>query len=94
MDDPGYKVIPAALEKYHIDANWRQYALYIVYEDQEMCLGLEETSHSAPLDGSDWKRQPDLFMAPSRTTKRNGTYNLTDVRVIGELKQSENPERI
>jgi len=50
--------------------------------------GSYHTSHSAPLDGLDWKRQPDLFLARSGTTKRNGKYNWADVRVIGELKQS------
>ena len=42
MDDPCYKVLPEALKKYHINADWRQYALYIVFGDQERCLGLEE----------------------------------------------------
>jgi protein STE50 len=42
MDDPCYKVLPAALKKYKINAPWDQYALYIVYGDQERCLGLEE----------------------------------------------------
>ncbi|KAJ4408448.1 Mitogen-activated protein kinase adapter protein MST50 [Neurospora sp. IMI 360204] len=42
MDDPCYKVLPAALKKYQINAPWDQYALYIVYGDQERCLGLDE----------------------------------------------------
>ena len=42
MDDPCEKVLPAALKKYNIHADWRQYALYIVYGDQERCLGLTE----------------------------------------------------
>lgn len=42
LDDPCYKVLPAALKKYQINAPWDQYALYIVYGDQERCLGLEE----------------------------------------------------
>jgi len=42
MDDPCYKVLPAALKKYQINAPWDQYALYIVYGDQERCLGLQE----------------------------------------------------
>lgn len=42
MDDPCYKVLPAALKKYKINADWRQYALYLVYDDKERCLGLEE----------------------------------------------------
>ncbi|KAE8348229.1 MAPKKK cascade protein kinase regulator Ste50 [Aspergillus coremiiformis] len=42
MDDPCHKVLPAALKKYNINADWKQYALYIMYGDQERCLGLEE----------------------------------------------------
>jgi hypothetical protein len=42
MEDPCYKVLPAALKRYNIQADWRQYALYIVHGDQERCLGLEE----------------------------------------------------
>ena len=42
MDDPCYKVLPAALKKYNINADWKQYALYIVYGDEERCLELEE----------------------------------------------------
>ncbi|RFU28858.1 hypothetical protein B7463_g7475, partial [Scytalidium lignicola] len=42
MDDPCYKVLPAALKKYNINAPWDQYALYIVYGDKERCLGMDE----------------------------------------------------
>ena len=42
VEDPCYKVLPAALKKYNIQADWRQYALYIVFGDQERCLGLDE----------------------------------------------------
>lgn len=42
MEDPCCKVLPAALKKYNIHAPWEQYALYIVYGDQERCLGMEE----------------------------------------------------
>lgn len=42
MEDPCHKVLPAALRKYNIHADWRQYALYIVYGDQERCLALDE----------------------------------------------------
>ncbi|KAL9605722.1 MAG: hypothetical protein Q9179_001105, partial [Wetmoreana sp. 5 TL-2023] len=31
MEDPCHKVLPAALKKYNIIADWRQYALYIVF---------------------------------------------------------------
>ena len=42
IDDPCHKVLPVALKKYNITADWRQYALYIVHGDQERCLGLNE----------------------------------------------------
>ncbi len=42
LEDPCHKVLPAALKKYNINADWRQYSLYIVYGDQERCLGLDE----------------------------------------------------
>lgn len=42
LEDPCHKVLPAALKKYNINADWRQYALYIVYGDQERCVRLEE----------------------------------------------------
>ena len=42
MEDPCYKVLPAALKKYGINADPSQYALYIVYGDQERCLGRDE----------------------------------------------------
>ncbi|TGZ79423.1 hypothetical protein EX30DRAFT_397022 [Ascodesmis nigricans] len=42
MEDPCYKVLPAALKRYQIHSDWRNYALYIVYGDQERCLGMYE----------------------------------------------------
>ena len=53
--------------------------------------GTYVTSHKNPLDGSDCKRKPDLFLAPSETTKRDAKYNWEDVWVIAELKQSKIP---
>lgn len=41
-DDPCYKVLPAALKRYKVNDDWRQYALFICYGDQERCLGLDE----------------------------------------------------
>ena len=42
VEDPCHRVLPVALKKYNINADWRQYALYIVHGDQERCLGLQE----------------------------------------------------
>lgn len=42
LDDPCSKVLPAALKKYRINSDWREYSLFICYADQERCLGMEE----------------------------------------------------
>jgi hypothetical protein len=42
IDDPTWKVIPAALKKYHVAAPAEQYALHILYGDKERCLGMDE----------------------------------------------------
>lgn len=41
-EDPCDKVLPAALKKYKINADSKNYALYIVYGDQERCLESKE----------------------------------------------------
>ncbi|KAF9167989.1 Adaptor for signal transduction [Actinomortierella ambigua] len=38
LDDPCYKVLPAALKKYKINDDWRQYALFICYGNTEKIL--------------------------------------------------------
>ncbi|KAE9375817.1 hypothetical protein N431DRAFT_332847, partial [Stipitochalara longipes BDJ] len=42
MEDPCYKVLPAALKKWNINDPWKQYVLYIVYGENERCLGMDE----------------------------------------------------
>lgn len=42
LDDPCYKVLPAALKKYKINDDWRQYALFICYGTTERCLSYDE----------------------------------------------------
>lgn len=42
MEDPTHRVLPVALKKYNINTDWREYSLYIVYGDQERCLGPDE----------------------------------------------------
>lgn len=58
MDDPCYKVLPAALKKYQINAPWDQYALYIVYGDQERCLGLRRSPSSCLSSSTRRARNP------------------------------------
>ncbi|KAF8925601.1 Adaptor for signal transduction, partial [Dissophora ornata] len=42
QDDPCYKVLPAALKKYKINDDWRQYALFICYGNTERILTYNE----------------------------------------------------
>ncbi|CAO1624993.1 unnamed protein product [Jaminaea pallidilutea] len=42
LEDPCYKVLPAALKKYKINDDWRLYALFICYGTTERCLSYED----------------------------------------------------
>ncbi|GAA5990518.1 hypothetical protein JCM11641_006116 [Rhodosporidiobolus odoratus] len=42
LEDPTYKVLPAALKKYKINDDWRLYALFICYGNTERCLAYDE----------------------------------------------------
>ncbi|ORY88044.1 hypothetical protein BCR35DRAFT_301948 [Leucosporidium creatinivorum] len=42
LEDPCHKVLPAALKKYKINDDWRQYALFICYGNTERCLAYDE----------------------------------------------------
>lgn len=42
LDDPCHKVIPAALKKYKINDDWRNYSLFIYHGNTERKLGLDD----------------------------------------------------
>jgi len=42
LEDPCYKVLPAALKKYKINDDWRMYALFICHGNTERCLAYDE----------------------------------------------------
>ncbi|KAM0751989.1 RA-domain-containing protein [Meredithblackwellia eburnea MCA 4105] len=42
LEDPCWKVLPAALKKYKINDDWRMYALFICYGNTERCLSYDE----------------------------------------------------
>lgn len=42
MEDPCWKVLPAALKKYKINDDWKQYALFICFGNTERCLSYDE----------------------------------------------------
>ncbi|KAL9608907.1 MAG: hypothetical protein Q9167_006288 [Letrouitia subvulpina] len=42
LDAPCSTVLPTALSKYHIDADPKLYSLFMIYEDRERCLEMDE----------------------------------------------------
>lgn len=42
LEDPCWKVLPAALKKYKINDDWKMYALFICYGNTERCLSYDE----------------------------------------------------
>lgn len=42
LEDPCFRVLPAALKKYKINDDWRHYALFICYGSTERCLSYDE----------------------------------------------------
>jgi hypothetical protein len=42
VDQKTYEVISRGLKKHNITGDWHTYALYILYEEHERCLGLNE----------------------------------------------------
>ena len=42
MEEPVTKILPAAVKKYNLSGEPSEYALYIVYEDKELCLGRQD----------------------------------------------------
>lgn len=42
MDEPCYKVLPAAMKRYKINGDWREYALFLKSDKEERELRMEE----------------------------------------------------
>lgn len=75
MEDPCHKVLPAALKKYNIHADWRQYALYIVYGDQERCLALHERPLILFKQLEKEGKKPMFMLRKHLNPIDNGTYS-------------------
>src|SRR4051812_45116673 len=57
---------------------------------------LPRTGHVRPCiarSAAKWFRLQALFLLLSGTVEDNGRYNWADVRIIGELKQSDNAKK-
>ncbi|KAF9327759.1 Adaptor for signal transduction, partial [Linnemannia elongata] len=66
QDDPCHKVLPAALKKYKINDDWRQYALFICYGNTERIL----TYNDKPL----------LLMKQLKEKKENPVFMLKHIK--------------
>ncbi|KAH9871232.1 hypothetical protein IAQ61_005411 [Plenodomus lingam] len=90
IDDPCHKVLPVALKKYNITADWRQYALYIVHGDQERCLGLNERPLILFKQLDKEGRKP-MFMLRKHAAPQEGhvsTVGGNDVRPVNPQAES------
>ncbi|KAH8920761.1 RA-domain-containing protein [Atractiella rhizophila] len=77
LDDPCHKVLPAALKKYKINDDWKQYALFILFgppagsvgkERQERCLAYDE--------------KPLLLFQKLKETDQNPVFMLRHIKDI------------
>lgn len=72
LDDPCYKVLPAALRRYKINGDWQQYALLVCYGDQERLLGLEEKPLIIFKELQDAGKQPVFMLRHIEGVKQSG----------------------
>ncbi|KAH8756844.1 hypothetical protein BGZ57DRAFT_772269 [Hyaloscypha finlandica] len=70
MNDPCFKVLPAALKKYNISGDPEHYALHIVYRGRDRCLGTDEKPLRLFKQLSEEGKKPQ-FMLRKRTDKVN-----------------------
>ncbi|RGB44081.1 hypothetical protein C1646_749064 [Rhizophagus diaphanus] len=72
LEDPCYKVLPAALKKYKITDDWRQYALFICYgspdHTTERCLSYDE--------------KPLLLFQKLKEANQNPVFMLKNIKEI------------
>ncbi len=68
LDDPCHKVLPAALKKYKINDDWKQYALFICYGNTERCLSYDE--------------KPLLLFQKLKESKQNPVFMLRNIKDV------------
>lgn len=68
LEDPCYKVLPAALKKYKIKEHYKNYVLFICYGKQERCLSYEE--------------KPLLLFQKLKDAQQNPVFTLRHIRDI------------
>ncbi|KAH9462297.1 hypothetical protein Pst134EB_006201 [Puccinia striiformis f. sp. tritici] len=85
LEDPCYKVLPAALKKYKINEHYKNYVLFICYGKQERCLSYEE--------------KPLLLFQKLKEANQNPVFTLRHIKDIESpvslalVKQSQRREK-
>ncbi|KAE8211132.1 hypothetical protein CF327_g5088 [Tilletia walkeri] len=68
LEDPCYRVLPAALKKYKINDDWKKYALIICHGNEERCVTYEE--------------KPLLLFQKLKESKKNPIFMLRHIRDV------------
>ncbi|KAE8221282.1 hypothetical protein CF326_g8592, partial [Tilletia indica] len=68
LEDPCYRVLPAALKKYKINDDWKKYALIICHGNTERCVTYEE--------------KPLLLFQKLKESKQNPIFMLRHIRDV------------
>ncbi|KAK0551648.1 hypothetical protein OC845_002063 [Tilletia horrida] len=68
LEDPCYRVLPAALRKYKINDDWKKYALIICHGNTERCVTYEE--------------KPLLLFQKLKESKQNPIFMLRHIRDV------------
>ena len=87
LDDPCHKVLPAALKKYKINDDWRQYALFICYGTTGECaLGRDNLRGCAdgirPERCLSYDEKPLLLFQKLKEAKQNPVFMLRHIRDV------------
>ncbi|KAF8605929.1 hypothetical protein BDV93DRAFT_521272 [Ceratobasidium sp. AG-I] len=68
LDDPCWKVLPAALKKYKISDDWQHYAMFICYGNTDRCLSYDE--------------KPLLLFQKLKDANKNPVFTLRHIKDI------------
>ncbi|KAG8760151.1 Adaptor for signal transduction [Serendipita sp. 396] len=86
LEDPAWKVLPAALKKYKIhNDDWQNYAMFICYGNTERCLSYDE--------------KPLLLFQKLKEAKKNPVFMLKHIRdirspiAVAQQKQAARKEK-
>ena len=80
VDDPCWQVLPEALQKYNLRAEWRSYAMWIVYGDVERCVKSKEKPLAMFRDLEREGKKPTFMLRKWPTENIRARQELLDSR--------------